>query len=269
MLEHLWPIAKATLGSVGGALDRLHRLAIAIRRASTDDLVARVQLFRDKLDNEEIALAAALEEVKKLIPEMSDSLASQTARSITFRTSRLQYQQRHHRKLSNRRQALQKPEPPRTPKDAPVSSFQAVPDAPLAHVPLTREPDPSNPIESSEVLSVTDYSLLNVRKLQQTLSDTQSNASGPSITSLYGGKYAYPRQPRPAAGAETCPCPWCFEELKTSQLEIGGWWRFAIFFTFSSCVDTDYFPDPTSTKTLSPMSAYRKIVTTHHSIFPI
>lgn len=233
MLAHLGPIAQATLGSIGGALDRLQRLAVAIRRASTNDLASRVQSFRQNYSDDDRSFEeAALEAIKKEIPSISESLANQLASSVAFRTLRLRYQQRHHRKLSNRRQVERKPPPTQAQKDAQVVRFQPLAEASKPYVPPPVEFELTHQTESSDVLSTTTYSHLDARKLQQDLSDTQSYSSGPSIKSLSGGKYVYPRQPKAAEGAETCACTWCFEELKVSQLEIGGWWRFV----FLSCL---------------------------------
>lgn len=232
LLTHIDSIGKATLGSISGALDRLHDLAKAIRRASTKDLVRRVESYRDRVgkdDNDSFELYA-LQEIRRHLPSVSDSLASQLAMSITFRRLRLRYQQRHHRKLSQRRHRSSIPVSPQEVENALVSANEGTPPRP-AH-----SPQPPELTRLSDALSMTEPSILNANQLQQNLSVMESNrssASGPSIRSIVGGKYKYPKQPQPLPGSKSCSCNWCFEELESSKLEIGGWWRSV----YSSCSD--------------------------------
>jgi len=233
MLSRLGPIAKAALGSIGGALDRLQHLATAIRRASTSDIASRVQSFRRKFDeDDEIFEKVALLLVGAEIPKIREPMARQLAASIAFRRSRLHYQERHHRKLSKKRQVEELPTPGLeqrllSPEDLAQPGglqFGTRPKAPY----LRRQRS------ISDVLSGTVPSAFDPGKFHKGISEIRSIESGPSIVSLKGGDYVYPKAPKPEPGAEFCSCPWCFEQLDVSRLEIGGWWRF-VFHCYSYC----------------------------------
>lgn len=233
MLSELGPIAKATLGAIGNALDRLQDLAKAIRRTSSCELSERVESYRAKIsDDDEDLEGFAFERVKELFPNIVDSLAKQLAGSIAFRTLRLRYQQRHHRKLSKRRPVV-----PRLLHSHGHDRAHVIPESITS---LGKPKEPQSAAGVSENLSTTDHSHLSTRRFHRNLAEVRSTTSGPSIVSLRGTNYAYPRQPRPDFGNETCECAWCFEELKNSQLEIGGWWRSVISSHDVVFANTDY-----------------------------
>ncbi|KAF3929712.1 hypothetical protein AA313_de0207455 [Arthrobotrys entomopaga] len=98
---------QAALNGISGALDRLHRLGTAIRKASTSDLDSRVNAFARKASKSDDDYAF-FERVVPLVirglyPDISDTFLNQLVQSVTFRRRRFLYQQTHQKKLNTRR----------------------------------------------------------------------------------------------------------------------------------------------------------------------
>lgn len=87
---------------IEGAIDRLHRLGVTIRHASTASLASRVKAFTAKRSDpslEEISLLM----VRFLYPTAPLSLQHLLGRSVLERYSNLRYREEHQRLLATRR----------------------------------------------------------------------------------------------------------------------------------------------------------------------
>ncbi|CAO2657895.1 Nn.00g071550.m01.CDS01 [Neocucurbitaria sp. VM-36] len=98
ILSDLSPVTRAGLSAIGGAIDRLQQIAIALRRASSSNLVEGVQISARNFDYDGGFDRVALLFVKGLYPEMQDTLARQLASSIALRRLRLLHLQNHIRR---------------------------------------------------------------------------------------------------------------------------------------------------------------------------
>jgi hypothetical protein len=157
-----------------------------------------------------------------LFREINESLAKQLAYTVCFRRLRFLYQRRHQQKLENRRRTYNIPEQvtslPRQNDLVYRTQSEILHRLPQNH--------PGVSPASWDGLSRTDHSTLDPTKFQGDAPETRSVASGTALISSIGQDYKYPPPPKPKELAESCSCPWCFEELKVSQLATPGWWRY-------------------------------------------
>src|SRR3569833_3335661 len=88
---------------ISGSIDRLHRLAIAIRRPLRTDEVERVETFAEKRDPDDFdkVIAAIIDFL--FGAHAPQPLRDQLTRSILYRRTRLLYQRKHQAKLEKER----------------------------------------------------------------------------------------------------------------------------------------------------------------------
>ncbi|KAI0153426.1 hypothetical protein BJ166DRAFT_356418 [Pestalotiopsis sp. NC0098] len=87
-----------------GAVDRLHRIATAIRRAPRTDEVERVRLFASKRSPDDF-LGIMFAIVRFWFPDAEKPLQSQLAESVVYRRHRMLWSRRHTLKLGQKRRA--------------------------------------------------------------------------------------------------------------------------------------------------------------------
>ncbi|KAF3938494.1 hypothetical protein ABW19_dt0205468 [Dactylella cylindrospora] len=214
---------RAALAGIQGALDRLHRLGIAIRKASTSDLTSRVQVFTRKNDDDRANFERiALLIVKGLYPNIEGSLANQLAKSISFRRQRLLYQKQHQLKLKARRRPRQRSE---------QTVGLALPDgilqaeqkpAQIHNERQTRET--SSRTRSAAViddaLTVTHPSIIGTELFRLNIMEFKKPAaSNPSTVISIDNKNPYPLPPKVKHGEKHAQCGWCFKELEVPDDE--------------------------------------------------
>jgi hypothetical protein len=217
------PVAKASLDALNGVLDRLQRLAVAIRRASANDITSRVDRYARKSDDDDRFFERlSLLIIHGLFPDINEPLAKQLVYTICFRRLRLLYQRRHQQKLETRRRTHDKPEQV-TGVSRQNDLVYRIQSERLQSLPQVH---PGVSPASWDGLSRTDHSTLDPTKFQGDIPETRSVASGTTFISSIAQDHNYPPPPKPKELADSCSCPWCFEELKVSKLASPGWWRY-------------------------------------------
>ncbi|KAF3166453.1 hypothetical protein TWF788_011619 [Orbilia oligospora] len=98
------PATQAALDGINGALDRLQRLGVVIKKASASDLFIRGQNFAEKHSDdyhlfERMSLIYTY--VRNLYPDIEDSLVRQLSTSISSRRQRLLHLRKHQASVEN------------------------------------------------------------------------------------------------------------------------------------------------------------------------
>ncbi|KAK5046532.1 hypothetical protein LTR84_008335 [Exophiala bonariae] len=205
------------LDAVSAALDRLHRLATAIRRSSLESQ-------KDKLHNNTQAseIDAQLQVslfrlARDRFPAARTSLLKQVATVLCFYRKRLIYLPRHNKKLADRQRLIRRP-----------LAYQGEPLSRLVHRAYSPKIQPSPTIATelavTATLSRTDASIPNSQQLRRRLvKATKTVTSTPSVWSVSLGETVYhPDLPLFPKNAKFHPCPYCAEPLPTLKLGSGG-----------------------------------------------
>ena len=206
------------LAAVSAALDRLHRLATAIRRSSVEN--QRDKLIRKAWRSEEDAYleSCIYSFVLDRFPSARPSLLEQLTTAVCLHRKRLLYQPRHNKKLANNRGNKRKRKRDQhnlhaeTVKRLQLQTNELTPTA-FGH---------GCTAVAATVISSTDASIPHSqirRVLVQCLKPALSVAStGSSI--IQGEGLHYPDPPRFAKDENLHPCPYCSEPLPTSKLDM-------------------------------------------------
>lgn len=207
--------SRQAFDGIEGALDRLNRLAVAIRRSSNSNLVSRAKKFTRQRDRDDDFERLVLTIVKWQFRDISEPLALQLAASVSYRRQRLMYQRNHQRKLQTRRQRHLTPELADT-----VSHEQ--PQL-LPQLQTLAAQEPANRTHSETVPSTIDP----VRVWQDYADHETVLSKGTTVSSRVDKEHPYPNPPKPSdESAPSIECNWCFRPLEPSKLEKPGWWRY-------------------------------------------
>lgn len=221
----------ASLDSIREAVEKLHHIAINIRKSSTGSLASRVKAFTLKTDPSEIAEfeRICLLFIKGRYDGIGDSLAKQLVSSITYRRLRLLYQREHQKKLETPRKSnISAPPPPLPivpePRELPEKPPEPAEEPPLQPKPVVVRTAP--PPKGHEPSESSRPSTLDQSKYHRTSS--RKNKEIPdnfTVTSISQG-YSYPRPPKPDNDHDTsCRCKWCPRIIEVSDLRNLNWWK--------------------------------------------
>ncbi|KAM0420431.1 hypothetical protein ACHAPT_011852 [Fusarium lateritium] len=217
--------SEAALEAIQEAMDRLHRLAIVIRRSSASSFAPRVKGFALQTDADENAELdrLILLRLKGILPGIGESLARQLVESISHRRLRLLYQRRHQKKLGRRR-----PVHPPQGQSSEVQEEKHLPPPSMQTNEVTGEnktDGKASVCSKSQAYSDTAHSGLDLSAFQ--LHHTEDLVGIPDNTTVtsVAQDYSYPSPPVIQGSAKSTRCNWCFEEVLASQLQIPGWWR--------------------------------------------
>lgn len=218
-LTAISPASRQAFDGIEGALDRLNRLAVAIRRSSNSSLVSRVKKFTRKRERDDDFERLVLTIVKWQFSDIYEPLAIQLAASISYRRERLLYQRSHQRKLQTHRQRHL----------APTLSDTVSHEQPqlISRQQLPAAQELSN---QTEVIAPSETVPSNIDPVyvRQDYADNETVvSSGSTVSSLWCNEHPYPNRPKPRDGAPlSIECSWCFRPLDPSKLEKLNWWRY-------------------------------------------
>ncbi|EFY95075.2 transcription factor Zn, C2H2 [Metarhizium robertsii ARSEF 23] len=191
------------LVAVPVALDRLHKLATAIRRSS---LESRKENLLTKIwdsDSEKYLGECICKFIREKFPAARASLIKQLAAAVCASRRRLLYLPRHNKKLGIERKGKQ---------------TGVVKGSLLPHE-LLRKRYYGDAF--TEPISATDASIPNTIQLRRELGRVKRPAiSVASAGIIQGESLLYPDIPAFAADKKLHPCPYCSEPLLTSRLDL-------------------------------------------------
>jgi hypothetical protein len=202
------------LEAVSAALDRLHRLAVAIRQSSVEN--RKDALSMKMWETEEIS------HLKNCIynfiwgrfPAARESLIKQLTAAICFYRHRLIYQPRHNQKLADKKRIKSGHNSTGFLLDAPMKTVQL---EELIGTPEITTRQGINPLAMSKTAASIPNSQLRGIALRL-------NRLEPSVISVgsavEGDMLQYPDPPQFAKDAKHHPCPYCSEPLPTSKLDM-------------------------------------------------
>lgn len=206
------------LAAVPVALDRLHRLATAIRRSSLESRKEKLLTKIWDSDHDTYLGECIYQFVQGRFPSARASLLKQLTAAICSQRRKLIYLPKHNKKLE-----VQKP------------TYQHIPLHEPFHLPLPpRNHQYGQP--SEQPMSITDASIPNSIQLRRLLGRAIKPPVSVASTgsAIQGESLSYPEAPVFAAGAALHPCPYCSEPLPTSKLDMKirsnvDYWRLEIF----------------------------------------
>ncbi|EXJ91763.1 hypothetical protein A1O3_00313 [Capronia epimyces CBS 606.96] len=204
------------LQAVSAALDRLHRLATAIRRSS---VTRSEKLSTSTMPSEEDAYfeTCIFNFIQGRFPAARLGLIKQLTAALCFHRKRLAYQSRHNKKLAYKRQ-----QEPITEQDQTIQSLPRQGSDPQLPVLRGVIRAAASRVASSGVFSRTNASIPSIVRLNRTLAEprrpTPSIASTGTAT-VSGETYFYPEPPSPR-DRRYLPCPYCAETLDVSKLDM-------------------------------------------------
>lgn len=216
----LSPTLKATFTGVEGALDRLHRLGVAIRQASAGQLMSRIKPFAkdERVSSFEILAHSVLESLypganPRLLEHVSGSLA-QKYQVILYRHGR----DRQYRSLSWRPKATAIREQPISRDDD--YRIKATPSWRNTLRPAIRDSKSAEPSVRSSTFDEDEFN----KNLPQTTLELERHP--PPTTSVQAGFASYlPPQTVPD-GDKPANCQWCFEEHPAEMFRTPRLWRY-------------------------------------------
>ncbi|KAL8356676.1 hypothetical protein RB601_001807 [Gaeumannomyces tritici] len=212
------------LDSLRGGVDRLHRMALAIRKSSTASLASRIKSFSDTHDDEDYFYSLALEIVRLKFPNASTGLCKHLATSIKFRRQSLRYKRRHQVKLQphpgdHGRLVYQQASTPLPPS---VRAPSPTPDVPNPRNPF---PAPSNTSASTFIPGAFARHYV---PPESTLEPPRRTAPATSVISIGStvvehNDLPYPKPPNPPDGQQA-RCDWCFQTHPAVKYGDKAWW---------------------------------------------
>jgi hypothetical protein len=207
------------LEAVATALDRLHRLASAIRRSSVESQKYKLLTNNSKTKPDSYFEKCVYQFLQGRFPCARASLLEQLTAAICFHRKRLLYQPRHNKKLANRRRN----EPRRT--HASISHTLPTFESNLSGLATVGRLNPT--VAGSK----TDASIPNSQLRRVLVQDAKPAISVTSTgSSIQGEVFHYPDPPD--FGEEKFhPCPYCSEPLPTFKLDMDkenniDFWRY-------------------------------------------
>lgn len=210
------------LRAVSAALDRLHRLATAIRRSSIESQRDKLLTKPASFDSDGYLQECVYRLLRDRFPNARAGLIEQLTSALSFHRKRLLYTPRHNRKL-----ALQQRSGSRIDPVHPTSLLQqALAHSSLEHQPADQRRDPG--VAATAALSRTDASIPDSQIRRAVLRASMPAPSVVSIASaIDGDHFQYPDPPLFEKEAKIQPCPYCAEPLSTTMLrrERLDFWR--------------------------------------------
>lgn len=204
--------------AVESAIDRLHSLAVAIRRSA-----ARTR-DHDNGVNNSIGTDAAeeicyVQTVRRRFPHASEGLVRHVGKSLHIRGKSMYYQQRHNKKTRE----IRKEPDPKAPQDQPKPYPQGKSvDRPAMTVAQVRRSD--HPMSETNASRI-DMTELSKRVARMDSTSVISHISrGSSIQESGEESFEYPRRPVKAGAIHgMSPCSLCSEPLKLDGLTDKVW----------------------------------------------
>lgn len=205
--------------SIEGAIDRLHRLGMTIRQASTGSLAARVKAFSTK------KLSSSLEEVTALITttlyqDAPVPLQRLLSRSILERYLRLKYMEHHHNNLNRRRPTI-RPVIDEMDLDEPDSKDQEKLKERPTMTPVTTR-DEINQVGRQQQARSSRPSTLPPQAIPRIMQLRQQPSRASSI---HMADTRYPRPPKPQGMSPIVTCGWCRRTFEVKKVNKENWWR--------------------------------------------
>ncbi|EXJ93480.1 hypothetical protein A1O1_01872 [Capronia coronata CBS 617.96] len=204
------------LQAVSAALDRLHRLATAIRRSSVN---RSEKLSTSMMPSEEdVSFEACIFQfIQGRFCAARPGLVKQLTAALCYHRKRLLYQSRHNKKLAHMRQ-----KDDRIKQDQPLQPPLPLSKGPQLPAPAVTGAVAAKRIASSVAFSKTNASVPSILRLNRTLAEPHK--STPSIAStgtvsIPGETFYYPDPPIPG-DRKYLPCPYCAETLEASKLDM-------------------------------------------------
>lgn len=246
-------ISQIALKGIRGAIDRLQRTGIAIRRSSSSSLVYRVKRSEENAESNDVFLAHSQLIVKGLHPHVPESLSKQLAASILLRRQILQHQRAHQRKLEPQRENARQ-QLGGVSQILRDSSYDEHPGAArTASFPLAQEI--SRPTEQTAT-DPTSPSTFAASAFHRNILEGPKPVTGPSTITSYSESSPYPSAPKPHGNGKYCQCNWCFEEIIVPD-DKTRWrrdWRYVCHITSAMRMLLLTLQDLTSRRTSNLMS---------------
>src|SRR3569833_2037448 len=214
---------------ISGSIDRLHRLAIAIRRPLRTDEVERVETFAEKRDPDDFdkVIAAIIDFL--FGAHAPQPLRDQLTRSILYRRNRLLYQRKHQAKLEKERPTETTHDFPSVPEEVlgvprtvPVAEAQLEGTSPNTRkqVHFSAETAASKTEPSKRIYAMLPLSEVGSSGEKELNWDTSTTYSSNPV-----GKAFYPSPPKVLPDQVDAKCQFCSLLLPASSLANPRWWR--------------------------------------------
>ena len=207
------------LAAVSAALDRLHRLATAIRRSSVEN--QRDKLIRKVWRSEEDAYleSCIYSFILDRFPSARPSLLEQLTAAVCLYRKRLLYQPRHNKKLANIRENKRKRK-----RDEHDLHSETVKRLQLQAKELTLPAfgHGYTTVAATVAISSTEASIPHsqIRRVLVQVPKSALSVFSTGSSIIRGERLHYPDPPRFTQGEKLHPCPYCSEPLPTSKLDI-------------------------------------------------
>ncbi|KAK5341295.1 hypothetical protein LTR98_002087 [Exophiala xenobiotica] len=205
------------LDAVSAALDRLHRLATAIRRSSIESQKDKL-LTKTSCSEEDTYLQSCIYRLlRDRFPTARTTLLEQLTSALIFHRKRLLYGSRHNKKLASKGQRGKSGGP----NHAGILAQQVL----MRNLAVVGIPPG---VSQTEPLSITEASIPDSQLRRAVLKASRPVASVVSIGStVFGDHFQYPDAPTFEKHAQFHPCPYCAEPLSTKRLgpERRDFWR--------------------------------------------
>ncbi|OJJ42552.1 hypothetical protein ASPZODRAFT_20323 [Penicilliopsis zonata CBS 506.65] len=214
----------------GASIDRLHTLAVVIRKSSAQSRSLRAKAFASEDDKENFE-QFALTILKHRFKEAAGPLCEQLASSIAMRRKQFIYKSKHQKKLAfqkttrtpNTTANAQNPTTPHTTRETEGHDS-----------PSTLNPEPSlssqgfqhtpRALPSRFAPSQTNASTLDPKQFYRLLQNPPPSIASKG-TSIRDTKLDYPPAPTIREGQKECVCPYCCEILPTAKAKNDRSWR--------------------------------------------
>lgn len=197
---------------ITGAVDRLHRLAVAIRKSPRTDEVERVRNFASKQKTDGFpGILSAM--IQFFFPDAEQTLQAQLVESIVYRRYRMLWSLRHSKKLGQQRRTK---EDSQTIKEKPATQRveQSSPRNMLDHGAQPRLP-PNTETESA--YSSTLPSKRTLGKMNRNIFRVQQEGRDEDLRSARSSnpppRAQYPKLPSVPMGETQISCRYCLSEI--------------------------------------------------------
>lgn len=207
-----------SLLSIGAALDRLHFLASAIRKASSKKALGEEVLLNLATEEEVMFKKTAIAYVKWKFPKARTSLREHLGFDIAARRKLMSKKNHHAKKLAARRKYLTSSGSDAAWLDQSVGAPEASETQETLPIPRERSPLPERPVAGTEVTraSTLDPNLvakyIHHNKPTLSIRSTGTSRRDDALTQRY------PQLPKITAGERHVPCPYCRKPLRADEL---------------------------------------------------
>ncbi|KAI0533881.1 hypothetical protein GGR58DRAFT_87451 [Xylaria digitata] len=215
--------ASAALDAIQEAIERLHRLAVLIRKSPSSSLTSRVNDFTLKADPakvEEFHRVASLF-VMGLLPRIDGNLATQLVSSISLRRLRILYEGKHKENIKARRiQVVVEP----SQLEAKITGQEgglALAEEDISGSGALHTKKVPAKLHQSHAHSDAASSGFHIEESRRYDGGPTDVSETSTLTSVAQG-YAYPRQPKPDKGNQYHTCDWCSTEINVFDLTRPG-----------------------------------------------